>query len=164
MGVVCLIGPSLGGPCVISSCRPPSSVLGHRLRNRAAKGWHGTVGFSCSSLLRPADTLRSAPSRGGGQGNLATRTVAQDCVLFCFIFFVMHVTLFSVVRFQLGTSPPPGTAGCATFPFRVGFRVSLSRPRHAAGLRKGCDVGFPDHGACGSLQSPCFPSPPPPRW
>ena len=28
--------------------------------------------------------------------------------------------------FRLGTSPPRGTAGCATFPFRVGFRL-LSR-------------------------------------
>ena len=32
------------------------------------------------------------------------------------------------MRFRLGTSPPRGTVVCATFPFRVGFRL-LSRPR-----------------------------------
>ena len=41
------------------------------------------------------------------------------CMSFCLLF---------VMRFQLGTSPPRGTVSCATFPFRVGFRLSSSRP------------------------------------
>ena len=47
-----------------------------------------TVGFSCSFfffwfLFRPADApLSSEP--GGGQGNLATHTMAQDCVFVLF--------------------------------------------------------------------------------
>ena len=35
---------------------------------------------------------------------------------------------FSLMCFQLGTSPPRGTVGCATFPFRVGFRLFVSLP------------------------------------
>ena len=47
------------------------------------------------------------------------------------------------MRFRLGISPPRGTVGCATFPFRVGFRL-LSRPtRHDGSLREGFDFGFP---------------------
>ena len=38
---------------------------------------------------------------------------------FCFLF---------AIRFQLGTSPPRGTVGCATFPFDVGFRLFVSPP------------------------------------
>ena len=30
------------------------------------------------------------------------------------------------MHFLLGTSPPRGTVGCATFPFRVGFRLFVS--------------------------------------
>ena len=42
-------------------------------------------------------TPSSAPSRGGGQSNLPTLTVAQeDCGLFCFILFVIHVFLSSL--------------------------------------------------------------------
>ena len=33
---------------------PPNSVMGHGLGGRAAKLRHGTVGFSCSFLFRPA--------------------------------------------------------------------------------------------------------------
>ena len=40
----------------LSSRRPPYSVRGHGLGNRAAKQRHGTVGFSCSFFFcRPAD-------------------------------------------------------------------------------------------------------------
>ena len=42
-------------------------------------------------------------------------------MLFCFLFDM---------RYQLGTSPPRGTVGCATFPFRFGFRLFVSPPRH----------------------------------
>ena len=70
---------------LLPSCRPPHSVLVHGLGNRATKLRHGTVGFSCSSFCRPADApLNSEP--GGGQGNPATLTVAQDC-MFCLLFF-----------------------------------------------------------------------------
>ena len=77
----------------LPSCRPPHSVRGNGLGNRAAKQRHGTVGFSCSFFCRPADALlRSEP--GDGQGNLATHTVAQDC-MFCLL-FLRHVVLFSL--------------------------------------------------------------------
>ena len=78
----------------------------------------------------------------------------------------MRVILFSLLtRFQLGTSPPRGTVGCAVFPFRVGFRLFVSPPRHAGGPREGFDVGFPCHSACVLLQPPFFVSlPPPRRW
>ena len=46
--------------------------------------------------------------------------------LLCMLF------LLFVMRFQLGTSPPRGTVGCATFLFRVGFRLPSPQPRHAA--------------------------------
>ena len=42
--------------------------------------------------------------------------------------------------------------GCATFPFRVGFRLFVSLPRHYGSLRKGFDVGFPCLSACVLLQ------------
>ena len=64
--------------------------------------------------------------------------------MFFLIFFVMHVILCSLsMRFQLGTSRPRGTVGCATFPFRVGFRLFVSPPRYDGGLREGFDVGCP---------------------
>ena len=42
----------------------------------------------------PADAVLSLEP-GGGQGTLATYTVAQDS-MFCLLFFVMHVFLFSL--------------------------------------------------------------------
>ena len=64
-------------------------VLGHGVSNRAAKLRHGTERFLCSFVFcRPADALLISEP-GGGQGNLATHTVVQDC-MFCLIFFVMH--------------------------------------------------------------------------
>ena len=86
-----------------------------------------------SSCRRPPQP----PSRGGGQVNLAIHTVAQDCVLFCFLFSLlcMFFCRLFVVRFQLGTFPPRGTAGCATFPFRVSFRLSSSRPPATLAVR-----------------------------
>ena len=95
------MGWALGGSCVFlfffPSCRPPPPhlVLGHGLGNRTTKLRHGTVGFRVRFFF-VLPTPPSAPSRGVGQGNLATHAVAQDCVLFCFIFFVMHVILFSL--------------------------------------------------------------------
>ena len=84
---------------LLPSCRPPHSVLGHGLGNRAAKLRHGTVGFSCSFFsfffCRPADALLSS-ELGSAQDNLATRTVAQDC-MFGLLSFAMHVILFSLL-------------------------------------------------------------------
>ena len=73
--------------------------------------------------------------------------------MFCLLFFVMHVVLFlSAMRFRLGTPPPRGTVGCATFPFRVDFRLCLAPPRHDCSLREGFDFGFPCLRVCVLLQ------------
>ena len=70
-------------------------MLGHGLGNRAAKSWHGAVGFRVRFFHRPADDISSEPA--GGQGNLATNTVAQDCVFLIFsIIFVIHVIFISI--------------------------------------------------------------------
>ena len=56
------------------------------------------------------------------------------------------------MHFRLGTYPPRGAVGCATFPFRVGFRL-LSRPsRHDGSVREGFDFDFPCLRACVLLQ------------
>ena len=68
------------------SCRPLNSVLGHELGNQAAKLMHGTVFFSRSFLFSPAYALLSPEP----EGSLATQTVAQACVVFCYIFFAIH--------------------------------------------------------------------------
>ena len=79
--------------------------------------------FFVSSSRRPPQ-LRA----GGAARVIWLLTVAQDCML-SFLFFVMYVVLFSLLICVFGYEPPPsrGTVGCATFPFRVGFRL-LSRP------------------------------------
>ena len=64
-------------------------------------------------------------------------------MLFCFLF---------EMRFQLGTPPPRGTVGCATFPFCVDFRLLSRRPRHDGSLRESFDFGFPCLRACVFLQ------------
>ena len=88
-------------------------------------------------FFRPAGALVSFEP-GGGQGNLTTHAVAQDC-MFCLIFFAMHVILFSLwYAFSARHLPPPrGAVGYATFPFRVGFRLFVSPPRHDGSLRGG---------------------------
>ena len=107
----CPTDPSLSaGPGVVPfarlfaflpSRRPPHSVRGHGLGNRAAKQRHGTVGFSCSFFFcRPADALLSSEP-GGGQGKLATHTVAQDC-MFSLLSFAMHVVLFPLLKCVFG--------------------------------------------------------------
>ena len=67
------------------------------------------------------------------------------CDARCFVFFFDE-------RFRLGTSPPRGTVGCATFPFCVGFRLLSRRPRHDGSLRESFDFGFPCLRACVFLQ------------
>ena len=71
----CPTDPSLSaGPGVVPfarlfaflpSRRPPHSVRGHGLGNRAAKLRHGTVGFSCSSFL--SSCQRPPQLRAGGR-------------------------------------------------------------------------------------------------
>ena len=56
------------------------------------------------------------------------------------------------MRFQLGTSPPRRTVGCAMFPFRVDFRLFHRRPRHDGRVREGFDFGFPCFRAYALLQ------------
>ena len=51
--------------------------------------------FRVRFFCRPADALLSSEP-GGGQGNLATPTVAQDCIC-CLLFSVMQVVLFSIL-------------------------------------------------------------------
>ena len=118
-------------------------------------------------FFRPADALlHSEP--GGGRGNQASHTVAQDCMFLSYFLCDACYFVFSLlpgIRFQLGASPPRGTVGCATFPFCVGFRLFVSPPRHDDGLREGFDVGFPCRSACVLLQLTFLRlAPPPPRW
>ena len=75
-------------------------------------------------------------------------------MLFCFLF---------AMRYQLGTSPPRGTVGCATFPFRVGFRLLSHPPLHDGSLREGYDFGFPCLRAFVLLQFAFLRLAPPPR-
>ena len=79
-------------------------------------------------FCRPADALFSSDP-GGGQGNLATHAVAQDCMFLSYFLCDARCFVFSFdMRFRLGTSPPRGTVGCAIFPFRVGFCLCLAPP------------------------------------
>ena len=59
------LGGFFGGG--VRSADPPHSVPGHGLGYRAAKLRHGTVGFSCSFIFRPADALLS-PETGERPG------------------------------------------------------------------------------------------------
>ena len=96
----------------LPSRRPPHSVRGHSLGNRAAKQRHGTgfpgSFFFCVILPTPS----SAPSRGGGQGNLATHSGTGLYVLSSFVCDARFVFSFDM-RFRLGTSSPLGIVGCA---------------------------------------------------
>ena len=51
--------------------------------------------------------------------------------------------------------------GCATFPFRVGFRLLSRPPRHDGSLREGFAFGFPCLRACVLLQIRLSSSSPP---
>ena len=145
---------------------PLHSVLGQGLGNWAAKLRHRTVDFSCSFFFCcPADALLSSEP-GGGQGTLATHTVAQDC-MFCLLFFFMRVILFlSAMRFQLGTPPPRRTVGSATSPVRVRFPLSSSRAPPATLAVRGRVLAL-----VSLIIAPAFSfnrlsssRPPPPRW
>ena len=74
----------------------------------------------------------------------------------------MHAILFSLCyALSASTSPPRGTVGCATFPFRVGFHPFVSHPRRDGSLREGFDVGFPCLRACVLFHFAFFRLPPP---
>ena len=125
----------LGVVPAFSFCRPPRSVLGHGL-GIGRLNWGRGLSIFCDRLSFVLPTPSSAPSRGGGQGNLATHTVAQDCVSFCFIFFVIHVIFSSLCNaFSARHFTPSRDAGCSTFPSRVGFHLSLSRPPATLAVR-----------------------------
>ena len=112
-------------------------------------------------FCRPADALLSSEP-GGGQGNLATPTVAQDC-MFCLLFFVMHVILFSLYAFSARHFP--SLAGLWVVPpFHFVLVFVLSRPpRHDGSLREGFDFGSLVFTPVFSFNSLFFVSPPPPR-
>ena len=151
-GVPCLTGLGSLVPALLFFCVPPTplaqcwarggpflnllffrpsdrlhSMLGQGLRNRAAKLRYGTVVFSCSffwsSWRRPLQ-LRV----GGGQGSLATHTVAQE-YMFC-LFFVMHVILFSLCyAFSARHFPPlAGLWVVPPFHFMLVFAFCLAPP------------------------------------
>ena len=79
--------------------------------------------FSFSSFPRPSQPRAGGPARVIRLRILWHRTV---CYFVSFSLLCILVCLLFVIRFQLGTSPPRGTAGCPTFPFRVGFRRFIS--------------------------------------
>ena len=67
------------------------------------------------------------------------------------------------MRFQLGTSPPRGTVGSATFLF-LWLSPFASPPRYDGGLRESFGVTSPYHSACVLLQFVFFRLALPPRW
>ena len=84
--------------------------------------------FHAHFFCRPADAfLNSEP--GGGQGNLATYTVAQDCI-FCLLFFLMHVILFFLCyAFSARHFPPlAGLWVAPHFGFVLVFAFCLAPP------------------------------------
>ena len=85
-------------------------MLGRGLGNQAAKLGHGTMFFVFVSLLSCRCPPHPRPGGAARQGNLATHTVAQDCVMF--IFFVMRVILPSLCyAFSARHTPPSRDCG-----------------------------------------------------
>ena len=103
-------------------------------------------------FCRPADALLSSEP-GGGQGNLATHTVAQGC-MFCRLFFVTHVILFSLCYAFSARhfSPLAGLWVVPPFHFVLVFAFCLPPPRHCGSLREGFDHVFSCLRACVLLQ------------
>ena len=64
------------------------------------------------------------------------------------------------MRFRLGTSPPRGTVGCATFPFRVGFRFCLAPPATMVACGRVLTLVSLVFAPVFYLNSPLFVSPP----
>ena len=114
-------------------------------------------------FCRPADGLLS-PQPGGGQGNLATLAVAQDCMFYA-LFLVVHVILFSLCYTFAARHFPPLAGLWVVPPFHLvfAFRLLLSPPRHDGSLREGFDVGFACSSACVLFQFAFLRLAPPPR-
>ena len=65
--------------------------------NRGTGLYFFLVLFFVVFFCRPVDALFSSEP-GGGQGNVSTLAVAQDCI-FCLLFFVMYVILIYLYVF-----------------------------------------------------------------
>ena len=93
-------------------------------------------------------------NRGGGQDDLATHIVAQDCAFLFYFLYVPGMLFFFPLCYDFSARhfPPSRDCGlchlsisCWFSPFRLG-------PRHDGGLPEGLGVGFPCHNACVLLQ------------
>ena len=111
-------------------------------------------------FCRPADAFLSSEP-GGGQGNLATQTMAQDC-MFCLIFFVMHVTLFSLCYTLSGRRfPLAGLWVVPPFHFVVVFAFCLAPPSTMVACGRALTLVSLVFAPVFSFNSPFFVSPPP---
>ena len=86
--------------------------------------------------------------------------------MFCLLFFVVHVSLFSLCYpFSARHFPPlAGLSVVPPFNFVFGFRLVVSPPRHYGSPRKGFHVGFPCLSARVLLQFAFLHLAPPPSW
>ena len=129
-GVSCLIGLGFGGSCVFASCPPLGSVLGHGLGNRAAQLGHGTVGFSCSLIFRPADALLSP--RAGGAARLIWLFILWHRTVCYFVFYFLCYACSFVVSllcvFSSALSPLAGLQVVPPFHFVLVFAFLLAPP------------------------------------
>ena len=146
----------------LPSRRPPHSVRGHGLGNRAAKQRHGTgfpgSFFFCVVLPTPS----SAPSRGGGQGNLGTHSGTGLYVLSSFICDARCFVFSFDVRSRLAIPPPiAGLWVVPPFHFVWVFAFRLVPPAAMISLQEGFDCGFPCLRACVLLQFACIRLAPP---
>ena len=133
----CPTDPSLSaGPGVVPfarlfaflpSRRPPHSVRGHGLGNRAAKQRHGTIGVSCSLFFVVLPTPSSAPSRGAARVSDYSHSGTGLYVLSSFL--VMHVVLFSLCyAFSARHFPPTRDCGLYHLSIPCWFSTFVSPP------------------------------------
>ena len=147
---------------VLPSRRPPHSVRGHGLGNRAAKQRHGTIGFSCSFSFVVLPTPSSAQSRGAAR---VIWLLTQWHRTVCFVLFPCDVHCFASsfdMRFRLGT-PPSRNCGLCHLSISCWFSPFVSPPRHDGSLREGFDFGSLVFAPVFSFNSSFFVSPPPSR-
>ena len=112
----------------LPSRRPPHSVRGHGLANRAAKQRDGTVGCLCSFFFcRPADALFSSEP-GGGQGNLATHNGTVLYVLSSFLCDGRCFVFSFDMRSRLGTPPLSRDCGLCHLSISCGVSPFVSSP------------------------------------
>ena len=108
--------------------RPPHSVLGHGLGNRASILRHGTVGFSCSFLL--SSCRRPPQLRAGGRpGKSGYSHCGTGRCVFVLFSFSMNVILFSLCHAFSARHLPPLAGLWVVLPFHfVLVFTFLSRP------------------------------------